>query len=392
MRSRSSALGALVLALIFWAVPVLPAAAAETTSSELVIIAESDVIRDDLYALANRVIIRGRVEGDLVAVAGQDVRIEGEVTGSVTVVAAELVVSGSIGGSLRATATSVTISGEVGRDALVASGQFSSESGSIIGGDIVVWAWGAEASGSVGGDLEGSQRNIDLAGEILGDIDISASKVSVTGDLHVGGDFGYRSSTGATGLDRADVDGVIVQKETTPFNIRLRALGLVARLLIAILLTAAALLVAWGWPLRTQGALDTLRQRPARSFAVGGLVMLSPALLIGLALLLFRLTPATAALPLIILLTPVIVATMGVVLVLSVVAGIPTVAWLGNLVARRATIYGAIAWGSAIVALIWLAPVVGWLVPVVFLSGGLGAWIGTFRPVDRPNVREPVSG
>jgi len=34
--------------------------------------------------------------------------------------------------------------------------------------------------------------------------------------------------------------------------------------------------------------------------------------------------------------------------------------------------------GSAVAGLIWLVPVVGWLVPLIFLTGGLGAWMGAF--------------
>ncbi len=386
MHSRYRRLGVLLLGFVFLLIPVLPAAAAQTESSELVIITESDVVGEDLYAVANRVIIKGRVDGDLFALAGQDVRIEGEVTGSVTAIAAEVVVTGSVGGSIRAMAPSVSISGEIGRDVFVGSGGFSLTAGSIVGGDVILWAWDAEVSGSVGGGLEGSQRSVELAGEILGDVEISASSVLIKNDLHVGGDFGYRSGVEANGLERAQVDGVIVQKEATPANIRLRALGLVVRVLIAMMLTAVALLVAWGWPVRTQRSVETLRSKPVRSFFIGSVVMLSPILLVGLAVLLFQLTPATAALPLILILTPLIIATLGVVLLAAIVAGVPTVAWLGSVVARRSTIFGAIAVGSAIAAVVWMVPVVGWLVPLIVLTGGLGSWIGTFRSTGPAEV------
>lgn len=378
MRSRSRTAAALIVGAAYVLLPALPASAAETESSELVIITESDVVSDDLYAVANRVIIRGHVDGDVVAIAAQDVRIEGVVTGSVTAIGASVAVTGSIGGSLRATAGSVAISGEVAKDVVVAVGSFSTTSGSVIGGDIVLWAWKAVVLGSVGGGLEGFQRRTELAGEILGDVEISAPHVSVTGDLHIGGDLGYRSKDVASGLDRAEVDGVVVQKEPTPLNIRLRALRLVARVLVVMMLTAVALLVAWGWPERTQRALDAFRNDPFRSFLKGGLLMFSPILLAGLSILLFSLAPTNAALPLMIVLGPLIAGTFGLVVLLALGAGIPMVAWLGNLVARKATIFGAIVAGSAVVGFIWLVPLVGWLVPLVFLTGGFGAWMGAF--------------
>lgn len=386
MRSRSRALGALLLGVAALMVPVLPAAAAQTESTELVIITETDVVTQDLYAVANRVIIRGRVEGDLFALAGQDVRIEGEVTGSVTALAAEIVVTGSVGGSVRASAPSVSISGEVGLDVLAASAAFELSSSSVVGGDVVLWAWDAEVLGAVGGGLEGSQRNIDLAGEILGPIDIAASRVSIVDAFHAGGDLGYRSHREASGLDQANVDGVVVHKAVMPPNIRLRALALVVRLLIATMLTSIALLAAWGWPNRTQKSLDTLRKRPVRSFVTGAVVVFSPVVLLGVAILLFQITPATAALPLLLILVPVMFGLIGIVLFTSLVAGVPMVAWIGGAVARRTTIYGAIAIGSLITAVIWLVPVVGWLVPLFVLTGGLGAWIGTFAPAETDTV------
>lgn len=377
MRSLFNLAAALILAVLLL-IPALPVTAAETESSELVIITESDVLTDDLYAVANRIIIRGRVEGDVVAIAAQDVRIEGVVTGSVTAIGSSVAVTGSIGGSLRATAGSIAVSGEVTKDVVVATGKFSTTSGSVIGGDVALWAWNAAVLGSVAGGLEGFQRRTELAGEILGDVEISSRLVTVAGDLHVGGDLGYRSSKTATGLDRAEVDGVVVQKEPTPLNIRLRALGFVARFLVVIMLTAIALLVAWGWPDRTQRALDSLRERPVSSFLKGGLVMLSPVLLTGLAFLLFSVAPTSAALPLMIVLGPLILATLALVVLLGLGAGIPMVAWLGNTVARKATIFAAIVTGSALAGLVWLVPVVGWLVPLVFLTGGFGAWTGSF--------------
>jgi hypothetical protein len=106
--------------------------------------------------------------------------------------------------------------------------------------------------------------------------------------------------------------------------------------------------------------------------------MFSPFLLIGLAILLFSLAPTNAALPLMIVLGPLIGASFGLVLLLGLGAGIPVVAWSGNLLARKATIYGAIVTGSALAGLIWLVPVVGWFVPLILLTGGLGAWMGAF--------------
>jgi hypothetical protein len=80
------------------------AAAARLTQSDLVLVRADDVVTEDLYAAGNRITIEGRVEGDLIAAAFEDVLISGEVTGDVTVVAGRVTITGTVGGSVRVAA------------------------------------------------------------------------------------------------------------------------------------------------------------------------------------------------------------------------------------------------------------------------------------------------
>jgi cytoskeletal protein CcmA (bactofilin family) len=159
MHSRSSVRqgtrGSLLLlaAAVFTISFGLPAAAAEIESSELVIITEDTVVTGDLYVAANRVIVRGRIEGDLIALAAQDVTIEGEVTGSVMALGGEVVVAGAIGKSLRVTSPSLELSGEVRGDVVALVFEFDLDAEGVVEGDLVVWARDASSKGAVFGDL-----------------------------------------------------------------------------------------------------------------------------------------------------------------------------------------------------------------------------------------------
>jgi len=139
------------------------------------------------------------------------------------------------------------------------------------------------------------------------------------------------------------------------------------------------MLVAWGWPDRTRRAAEQARGQLLKAYGFGALVMLSPFLLGGVAALVAGLTPAAASLPLLAIFGPLVVATAGLVLVLSLVAGVPAVLALGELLPRKFALYGSILAGSALVALLWMVPLVGWLVPLVVLPTGLGAWMLSFR-------------
>lgn len=376
-RSRGASLAVLIALLTLGA--ALPAAAAEVDSSDIVLITEDDVVEGDLYVAANRVIVRGTLDGDLVAIAGQDIRIEGEVTGSVFAIAAEVVVTGTVGGSIRAASPTVDVSGAVGRDLVTLAWSFGFAGEGLVRGDVVVWGWDASSAGAIFGDLEGSMRRLAASGEIGGDVKVSVTELDIPGPLVVEGDLTYRSRDDASGLDHAEVDGIVVRQEPTTPNIRLRALGLAARVVVAVLLSAVALLVASAWPERTERALDGLRTSPVRSILSGTAVFVSPLLIVGLAIALFALAPATAALPLVAALIPVLFATLGVVLVLGFIAGIPAVAWLGSRIKRQSTIAGAVGLGSLLVAIVWLIPVVGWVAALLVSIAGLGGWISTVQ-------------
>ncbi|MGH8952725.1 MAG: hypothetical protein ACRDX9_15060 [Acidimicrobiia bacterium] len=384
MRSLSrTALGA-AFAGVFLLLATGTAQAAETAASEIVIITEDNTLSDDLYAAGVRIIIEGTVEGDLVAFGAEEIVISGEVAGSVLAIAPTVTVSGRIGESARVSSSQLTVSGSIDGDLVAAAFNVDLDSGSEVAGDVLVWAVEMNAAGTIGADLEGTQRTLGLAGSVGGDVDVSINRLTVTGPLEVAGDLGYRSPSEAEGLDQVTVGGVVVHKSPVPPNIRIRALGLLARFLVVLGLTSAALLVAWGWPKRTSLAGDRARAQTLRSFGSGALIMLSPVLLTGIGVLIASLVPASASLPLLAIFGPLVLATAGIVLVLSLVAGVPAVLALGRALPRERGLFGSIVAGSLVVGIVWLIPYLGWLVPLSVLPIGLGAWMLSFRESREP--------
>lgn len=376
-RSRRFLLLSISVALVL--VPVLPAGAAQTESSDLVIITGDKTVDDDLYAAGLRVVIEGVVDGDLVAFASEEVVISGEVTGTVTSVAPTTTITGEVGGSVRATGSVLQVSGSVGGDVVAAVARAGLEPGATVGGDMVVWAWSATVAGVVGGDLAGTQRRLRIEGEVGENVDVTATAVEITGPLEVGGDFRYRSPVPADGMDQVTVGGATVHQTPLPPNIRIRALAVFTRLLAILGLTIAALLVAWTWPERVGLAASRARARPWGAWWRGASIVLLPLALVVAGVVAAALAPGSTALPLIAILVPLGVATLGIALLGALVAGAPTALALGGAVARRLGPYGAIAVGSLILGAIWLIPFVSWLVPVLVVPFGVGAWVLAFR-------------
>lgn len=379
MRSRSDWLLAASIGVALVFAMATPALAAETSNSEFVIIQEGETFPDDLYAGAIRVVVDGTLDGDLIAFAAEEIVINGVVTGSVTAISPKVTVNGEVAGSLRMTGNRLDVEGDVGGDVVAAAVSASLAPSSRVDGDVLLWAWDATALGSIGMDLTGTQRNLALAGSIDGDVDVSVTSLTIVDSLTVSGDLGYRSEAEAVGLDMAEVGGAVVDKEVLPANLRVRAIGLLGRILITIILSVAALSAAYGWPRRTERAIGEAGRNPIGHWLRGALVLFSPLIAAGVTGLVLGLAPAAVAFPLLALLVPVILALAGVVLALAVVAGAPIAGWVGGVVFKRLDRYGAILAGSLVIGVIWWIPVVGWIVPLIVLPWGLGAWMRSWR-------------
>lgn len=382
MRFRSKSTVAVLIGIAFIAVVTLPAVGADTSNSEFVIIPEDDVFADDLYAGAIRVLVEGTIDGDLVAFAGEEVVVNGTVTGSLTAIAPRVVINGTVEGSVRASGSNVTVAGAVGRDVVAAVFSADLEESSRVAGDVVVWGWNVAALGTIGDTLSGSMRNLDLAGHVEGDVEVSVGSLTITDMLVVDGDLGYRSSSDAEGLANAEVGGAIVHETQLPPNLRVRALGLLGRFMVILFLTVAALTVAYGWPEKTGSAVAAVGSRPLKRWGVGALVFSMPLAAALLAAVVFNLAPASAAFPLLVIMLPVVLALFGIAFALALIAGIPTVGWVGGVLFKKLDLYGAMLVGGLIAGLVWYLPLIGLAVPLVVLPLGLGAWVASWDQAE----------
>jgi len=357
----------------------LPALAAEIASSEFLIIQPDDRVEDDLYAAAVKVDIGGTIDGDLVAFASEEVVIDGVVTGSVTAVAPRVVVNGRVEGALRVSAGSLRVGGEVGRDVVAVVLELELEESSSVARDVQAWAFDMSALGHTGQDLKGSIGSLSIAGNVEGDVEVSVGSFTVVDELGVGGDLGYRSPSEGEGLEMASVGGAVVRKTPLPPNIRVRALGLFGRFMVIVFLTLTAVGVAYGWPERTKKAVERVTTSPFKTWGIGAAVMVSPMVLVGFAALMVALAPTSASLPLLGVMAPVILAALGIVFGMSLVAGVPAAGGLGATLFNKLDVYGWILAGSLLIGGVWLIPWIGWIVPLLALPLGLGGWLLSWR-------------
>lgn len=354
------------------AVSPLPAMAAERSVSDVVLVDAGAVITDDLYAAGNRVVVQGRVSGDLIVFAYEDVTITGTVTGDVIGVAGSVVVTGTVGESVRVVSPRVEVAGEIGRDVVAVA--WDTTLNGDLGGDAVIWGWRARTLGSIEGDLEGQTRSFDLGGAIAGNVDITVSDLAVRPGTVVGQDLGYRSRQPVTGTEHARVEGTVVHRRPLAPNVRVRALILMAKVVAALVAAIVGLLLMWAVPAASERAARAVAGGWWRAWLRGVMVWISPLVVGGLAVAVLALSPAQAAVPLMGVVLPLLLGVSGVVMALTLAAPAAVFPRLGGWGHPERGPVGAFLYGALVAGVAWMVPWLAWLVVLVVVPVGVGGW------------------
>lgn len=363
------------------------AALAETVESDFVLIRPADVVVEDLYAVANRAEIAGRVEGDVVVVAAGEVRVSGTVTGDLTVIASSVVITGVVEGSVRFLARTVYVSGEVGDDVVGPTWDYNSDG--TVGRDVVVWAGHGRLGGEVGRDVEGRSRTLVIDGTVAGDVEVTAGTLEVGEDARVEGTVRYVSDGDATVADGAEAD--LIHRRPLPVNVRVRGLLILLAVLGWIATVAAGLSLLWAVPGPTVRAAQRLRRRPLASLLTGVVLVSIPFVLAGLAGLGFARARPEVALPLVVATLPVFFALLGVLFFGLLIAPVPSAMMLVSGVMGSRSAHARLVVGMVVIGLVAVVPWVGVMVSGVVLCAGLGSWWLTDREAEAGGAASAVS-
>ena len=356
MRSRSDRLFGLTFLGLLAAVPLLVAG---LRVGGVVIVAEGEVVREDLYAIGERVIVEGvvqgdlfvvtghltvagRVEGDVLGLVGGPATISGEVTGSVRLAAAKVSITGDVHDDLAAASTEISIHGSVGRDALLFSGEVSTVG--LVGRDIRAQAFRMWIYGSVGHDVK---VRVDTL--ILGDTTV------------VVGDVFYKASDDAHVDPSALVNGDIIRREALA-PVWAKAVTRVFAILSVFGFVVAGLVGQWLFRTTSRKAVAVVGSRPGRAALVGlGALLFVPILILPLFLTLVGI--------------PVALVLLLLWLVALFLGPLPAVTWVGRKIVSGqgglalGLVVGTILWRGAM----WLLPLLAALLYLAALLVGLGA-------------------
>ena len=148
-------------------------------------------VRGSVHFFGGDVYVGGVIDGDL-EIAGGDIGIDSQIGGDVGAAGGEIGVSGTIGGSLSAAGGLVRVDATVGEDVELAGGQVVVSPESVFGSDLQVAAGEGELAGLVGGDAEIEGREITISGVFSGDVEIQAEEVYVLDSARIDGTLSVR--------------------------------------------------------------------------------------------------------------------------------------------------------------------------------------------------------
>ncbi len=378
-RRASAVLLVIVAALVSGAatfvVPVHPT----TASADVVLIRDSDVVREDLYAAGIRIEVRGTVEGDLVGAALEEVRISGVIEGDATIVARRVVVDGAIAGSLRVVAAEVIISGSVGDDVVVAG--FSLATSGAIGRDVLGAVVDATTAGDLGRDLRlQSVRDVRVGGAVGRDVEVNAAALRIADTAEVEGDVRYRAEAAVD--PSARIGGLTIELGATPTPLRVRAITAMAVLVGLAALVVVKLATFWVAPATAESA-GRLARRWATSLLWGLVAVILPPVVLVAPALVAGSRSSDLATPMVLAMIPLWL-LYGAVLAGGLVVGlVPSSVALGTVITPRRSQPARFVVGLILLGLAWFVPWVG--KPLVALAWlvGFGAWLRGIRSVHR---------
>lgn len=179
------------------------------------VVAEKQVINDNIYALGKDLSVEGKVKGD-VFFLGERLKIDGEVEGEVfALISKSAEINGKITGGVKLLGEKVTISGQIKENAYIASPNFSLTKTASVSQDLLFIANQGDVSGSVGRNLKSWGSNLNISGQIQGRTDLLLNKKISKPDLFISdsaeikdGIF-YRSNSEAQISEQAEIGGEI---------------------------------------------------------------------------------------------------------------------------------------------------------------------------------------
>ena len=357
--------------------------AADFRSGPEVNIRPEETVNDNLYATGGTINVNGAIEGDLVA-AGGTINVRGTINGDVIAAGGSVVITGMVRDNVRASGGSVVISSTVAGDVVVAGGSVALEPGASVGRDMVVGAGSVQIDGNVGRDVLLGAGSVTINGTVgenvkaeLNDGLTLGPMARIEGDLVVTSPQEIGIAQGATVLGNT----VYEEPTTSLFWVRVRETAgiqvvqdIVSRVQWFLGTALVGLLLLWIVPRTLEGTSETVIRSPWGSLGLGVAVLILAPIVIVIAAIIAIFIGGFAGVPVAVVPTAVYLALL--VLTAPVIGLLIGRYLLGRLRGPSAFArWQALLLGVLVLALIGFVPVLNWVITLLTLLFGFGAWV-----------------
>ena len=348
----------------------LPAFGATLKGGEEVSLPQSENIKDDLYIGGGNVVVLGTVRDDLISVGGS-VLVNGSVGADLMVAGGSVQVLSSVGDDARLAGGQVLVGDSVGGDAVAVGGDVKFLSSSTVRGDVVAAGGRVVLDGSIEGDARVWAGEVLINGSITGNVEIKADSIVIGEGAKISGDFTYSSPKEADISDGATILGETTFTERKPYKKDFPGAGVLFALGGALLFwkLLVTLVAALGLVLLFRRFTHTLSIEALSNFGKNTLLGFAVLVVTPIGLFLIAMTFVGALVAGIGALTYFLVLLLAKALV-GVIAG----ALLAQLIKKEAVVdWKWATLGVVALQVVWLVPLVGWLITFAMFLVTLGA-------------------
>ncbi len=351
-------------------ISVCPVEAADFRGGDTLTVEEGEVLNEDLYIAGNEITIDGTVNGDLWAV-GNTITVNGQVTGSIVAAGQTVVVNGQTGHSAKLGGQLVKVTGPVEGDLFMLGSNLTLSASSRVGADLFLAAGSAGIRAPVAGNLKGAVGTLIIASGVEGNVDVEVDNLTIASSGAVGGNLEYRSFNEVEIEQGGTVAGTINQiipEEPVQKGFFASVAGIAAWKIIsfAMILLIGIILVLVA-PYRLIAMAGAIRTRPWQSLGWGAVVLFA--------------TPVAIIVVLITVIgIPLGLITAALYAIAIYLSQIPVALLIGWLILRHSheldspgIRIGALVLGLAILILLRIVPVLGFIVGLFTTIFGLGS-------------------
>lgn len=343
----------------------LPVSAQQPASATVSQGAEGEELQHGPYFFVyEKVTLDEELYTGTVFVAGGEVTVNGTIAGDLVVVGGTIRVLGDVQQDVYAAGGSVTIAGTVLGNVVAAGGEVSFTETAEIGDSTILAGENLRLSGTVLNKVFLGGSNVTVIGDVMSDAQVMTEKLILTPTAFIGGNLQGKTGDEPAIASEAEIMGETALERLPEKNEQAeQGMEWGAKLFIAVWLFVSQTLFAWFllwmWPnlLPHKAAMieKEVMQLGLRGIAV---IVLSPVAMIVLA--------ST------ILLLPLAGMFLWMYLSLLFVAGIFVYLPIGRRIVQKDSAYLQVAVGSAVMSLLGILPIIGWVLRLFAVAVGVG--------------------